>query len=366
MKILYIVGNRPQFIKLAVLHHEAKKRKEITEAVIHTGQHYSDDMSAVFFNELGIQLPVTNLDIHSFSHATMLGKMMKKLEPEITRENPDLVMVFGDTNTTLAGALTAKKLNIPIAHVEAGIRTWEEDMPEESNRYLTDRMSDYNFCCTGLNLKNLTLEGYNGTQIRSKVVYSGDVMLDAFHLFAPLFSGRTIPGDINIINNHYILFTLHRRQNIENTKVLSDIIRAVNAIHTEMPVICPLHPNTANIIKSESLTVDFKTISPVGYLDMQNLLSRSSYVITDSGGLQREAFFAKKPSLILMEKPFWPEVIEHGCSVSCDGGEQNILTSFAKLKQLKKDFNTSVFGNGDAAAVILQHLLDNVKKPAGG
>lgn len=362
MKILYIVGNRPQFIKLAVLHQEAKKNKDITESVIHTGQHFSDEMSAVFFNELGIDLPVTNLDIHSFSHATMIGKMIKKLEPAINSEHPDYVMVFGDTNTTLAGALTSKKLGIPVAHVEAGIRTWEEDMPEESNRYLTDRMSSFNFCCTQLNMENLRAEGYNGKQIRSEVVYSGDVMLDAFQLFSPLFSSRPLPPDIHITNNLYILFTLHRRQNIEDVDTLRGIIEALNSIHAEIPVVCPIHPNTANVLKTKGIETNFITIPPVGYPEMQNLLNKSSYVITDSGGLQREAFFAKKPSLILMETPFWPEVIEHGCSVNCNGKPENILASFKRLKELKKDFNSSIFGDGNAAAIILQALSNDLKK----
>ncbi len=365
MKLLYIVGNRPQFIKLAVLHAEAKKRPYITEFVIHTGQHYSDEMSAVFFSELGIGLPVTNLDIHSYSHATMIGKMMKELEPAIQSASPDCVMVFGDTNTTLAGALTAKKMGIPVAHVEAGIRTHEEDMPEESNRYLTDRVSAFNYCCTENNLRTLEKEGYDGVHIASTPLFSGDVMLDAFQLYKPLSESKALPADIHIINNNYILFTLHRRQNIENIALLKGIVEAMNSIHQEIPVVCPLHPNTAGVMKLHGIVPAFHVIAPLGYLHMQAMLSKCSYVVTDSGGLQREAFFARKPSVILMEKPFWPEVIEHGCSVSCSGQQEAILAAFRQLRTMKKDFNTGVFGNGKAAATILDHLDAQLNKSPG-
>lgn len=357
MKLLYVVGNRPQFIKLAVLHHEARKHASVQEVAIHTGQHYSSEMSAVFFEELHITLPVVNLYVSALPHAGMIGQMMIELEAIIPKHMPDYVVVFGDTNTTLAGALTAKKLGIPVIHIEAGIRTGNEEMPEESNRYLTDRIAAVNFCCTALNMATLSSEGY-GTAIQSEVVFSGDLMYDAYHLFADAYKNRRARFDplFNLPKN-FVLFTLHRKQNVEDPFVLQQIVLAINAINKTMPVFFAVHPNTANLITQRQLLVEAAMLPPQGYLDTQFLLQQSSFVITDSGGVQREAYFHQKPTLIVMDKPFWPEVMQHGCAVNSSTDCNGIVAAFAALSKKKPAFKRGVFGNGAAAAVIIQHLL---------
>jgi UDP-GlcNAc3NAcA epimerase len=358
MKVLYIVGNRPQFIKLAVLHQQAKQHPTIQEFVIHTGQHFSPEMSAVFFKELSIDLPINYLNIDCLPHATMIGQMMIALEPAIEKCIPDYIVVFGDTNSTLAGALTAKKMNIPVVHIEAGIRTFEENMPEESNRYLTDRISAVNFCCTPSGMEHLKNEGFDSSQVNSKIFYSGDLMLDAYNKFYPQFSKLTgIIDQLPVQKHEYILLTLHRKQNLEQPKILAEIIEAINEINRQIPVVCPLHPNTKKLLHEYKINYDFITIPPVGYLDMQSLLHNCKYVITDSGGLQREVFFAKKHALILMEKPFWPEVIEYGCALKSSSKKEDIVTSFAALLQIKRNFETGSFGSGNAAQIIINYLL---------
>jgi len=356
MNVLYIVGNRPQFVKLAVLHEEVKKHPFIRESVIHTGQHFSKEMSDVFFEELAIELPIVNLCIHSVSALAMIGRTIEALELEVTKQNPDIIVVFGDTNATLAGAIVAKKLAIPLFHVEAGIRTYEEDMPEESNRYIADRLADVNFCCTSLGVDNLHKEGYN---IRNKVINSGDLMLDAYHHYYDRFIQRSkYFSHLPELQGDYLVFTIHRKRNTTDNGILKNIIYALNEINKEISVICPLHPNTKNQIVTNKLQCEFTTIPPVSYLDMQYLIHNSVYVITDSGGIQREAFFAQKPTLILMENPFWPEVIEHGCAINCTGEKQEILKSFHELKKKERAFNPAIFGDGHAARIITKTMIE--------
>ncbi|HWJ25074.1 MAG TPA: UDP-N-acetylglucosamine 2-epimerase (non-hydrolyzing) [Flavisolibacter sp.] len=363
MKILYIVGNRPQFVKLAVLHHHIKQYPFIKETVIHTGQHFTEEMSDVFFEELLIDLPIIDLEVNSLSHVAMLGKFLEMLEPAILQEHPDLIIVFGDTNTTLAGALAGKKLQIPVVHIESGIRTFEEHMPEESNRYITDRVSSLNFCCTQLGVENLKKEGYNSGMIDTKVILSGDIMLDAYYYFQNQFSNKSDLFDAHSLEKgDYIICTIHRRQNIDDPDTLKNIIFALNEINKQCKIIFPIHPNTRKKLLKYGLQVDFKLISPLGYLDMQNVLQHCKYVITDSGGLQREAFFANKPVLILMEKPFWPEVIESGNALCCSAVHSEILSTFQQLKMKKKDNDISVFGRGNAAEIITRELISRFSK----
>jgi UDP-GlcNAc3NAcA epimerase len=357
MKVLYIVGNRPQFIKLAILHQQAKQFPFIKEFIIHTGQHFSTDMSAVFFQDLAIEIPVINLAIHSLSHVAMVGRTMEALELEIRSINPDCIVVFGDTNATLAGALTGKKLNIPVVHIEAGIRTFDESMPEESNRYITDRISAINFCCTELGMQNLEKEGFTFGNIASQIINSGDLMLDAYHYYKQHCINRNILQNVPITKNKFVLATIHRKQNIDHPESLQHIVSALNEINKDIPVVCPLHPNTKQTLEKNGITCSFITLPPIGYFDMQHLLHFAQYVITDSGGLQREAFFAQKPTLILMEKPFWPEVMEHGCSINSLSIKEKIINNFADLKNLKKESDPSIFGTGNAAEIIIQTLI---------
>jgi len=357
MNVLYIVGNRPQFVKLAVLHKEMAKHSFIKESIIHTGQHFTEEMSAIFFKDLGIDIPTVNLNIHSLSHVSLIGRTMEALETEIPKAAPDVIIVFGDTNATLAGALTAKKLGIPVVHIEAGIRTFDEGMPEESNRYIVDRMAAINFCCTKLNEKQLKKEGYM-TAIPSKVIFSGDLMLDAYLHFKNRFtrSTRLLDG-MGLTRKQYVVTTIHRRQNIEKVGALKNIIDALNKIHQQIPVVCPMHPNTKQVIDNNNWVCNFKVLPPQGYFEMQSLLHHCAYVITDSGGVQREAFFAKKPLVILMEHPFWPEVTHYGGAVYCGSENNQILNAFEKIKTVTIKNRTAVFGKGNAAAIITQEVV---------
>jgi UDP-GlcNAc3NAcA epimerase len=362
MNVLYIVGNRPQFVKLAVLHQEMAKHTFINESIIHTGQHFSDQMSDVFFRDLGIDLPTVNLNIHSLSHIALIAQTMEALEKEIPKVNPDVIVVFGDTNATLAGALTGKKLGIPVAHIEAGIRTFDETMPEESNRYLSDRIATINFCCTRLNEMQLKKEGFMKS-IPSKVIFSGDLMLDAYLYYKIHFGKSTkVLDDNGLVKNQYLLATIHRRQNIEDLSTLQNIIFSLNQIHKHIPVVCPLHPNTKRVLENNAITCEFKTIPPQSYFAMQTLLQNSSHVITDSGGVQREAFFAKKPLVIIMERPFWPEVTKYGGAVYCSGRGNELQQAFEKIKGLTIKNRTSVFGKGNAATIISNELISLFKK----
>lgn len=362
MNVLYIVGNRPQFVKLAVLHQEMAKHAFIKESIIHTGQHFSVEMSDVFFNELAIEIPTVNLNINSVSALAMIGRTMEALEIEIHKQCPDVIVVFGDTNATLAGALVAKKMMIPLFHIEAGIRTLEEGMPEESNRYLTDRLADVNFCCTYLGVENLHKEGFSGDTIHSKVFNSGDLMLDTYEFYFDRFIQLADRfKHLSILQDKYIICTIHRKQNTDCIKTLQNIVEALNEINKEITVICPLHPNTKNLIISNDIHCEFTIIPPVGYLDMQYLLHHADFVITDSGGVQREAFFAQKPTLIIMETPFWPEVLQFGCAVNCNGEKQLILDGFDALKKKERVFDKSIFGNGHAAESITNIIVEHVR-----
>jgi UDP-GlcNAc3NAcA epimerase len=358
MNILYVVGNRPQFIKLAILHDEMKKYGLVNETVIHTGQHFSTDMSEVFFGELLIDIPIVNLGIRKLSDGAMIGRTLESLETQTVSKKPDVIVVFGDTNSTLAGAIAGKKLNIPVAHIEAGIRTYQEDMPEESNRYLTDRLSLFNFCCTPLGLKNLAAEGYGvAGPIVSRPILSGDVMLDAFNKYHNRFAETCARSDLDGSDGNYVLATIHRRKNIEDPATLMNIITALNEVNENHQVICPLHPNTKNKIQNCAVNARFTISPPVGYFEMQRLLHHCSYVITDSGGVQREAFFASKPVLIVMDKPFWPEILENGNALNCSPFHTEIVSAFNKLKKQARENDVSIFGNGTAAQLIVKELI---------
>lgn len=365
MKIAHIVGNRPQFIKLSLLLRAWQRRTGDRTLIIHTGQHFSDNMSAIFFNEFGIPAPDHSLQIHSLSHNEMIGKMLVALDPVLALEKPDGVIVYGDTNTTLAGALAAKKRNIPLAHIESGIRTGKEDMPEESNRYVTDRLADLNFACTYLGMENLIREGYS----TARVFNTGDLMLDAAMLFKDKSREESVVlRDLPFAGPSFVLVTIHRAENAEDPAVLGSIIQALNIIHKQEPVVFPLHPRTRQLIDTHHIPVDFITTPPLGYMDMLALVQACRYVITDSGGLSREAFFFSKPALVVMQHPFWPEIFVHGRCLQAAALCEDILQKFQGLKVgvttpvsgmdgAGGPFNSSIFGDGNAADNICDILL---------
>lgn len=354
MTIMHIVGNRPQFIKLSLLHKALSRETGICSRIVHTGQHFSDDMSAIFFREFGIPVPDHYLQVHSLPHAVMIGEMLIRLDRILAVEPPDAVVVYGDTNTTLAGALAARKRNIPLMHVEAGIRTGEVDMPEESNRYVTDRLADLNFACTTLGLANLLQEGMPET----RVFQTGDLMLDAaLHFAAQARSSSALPADLGLSDKPFVLATIHRAENVDRPSALAAVVKALNCIHSDIPVVFPMHPRTEQVIMEQGLDPNWIHCPPLGYMDMLALVQASGYVITDSGGLSREAFFFHKPSVIVMNRPFWPEILAHGPSLSAAADAELIVARFQSLADADRPFDTSVFGEGHAADAISRLIL---------
>ncbi len=347
-KILHIVGNRPQFIKLAVLYKELVKEKKIIQKIIHTGQHYSANMSDIFFSELNIPLPDVNFNIQNSSPHIFIGNAAEALYNYFLDEKDAVVFTYGDTNTTLAAAVAAKRCGLRLVHFEAGVRTYDNSMPEETNRVLTDRLADVNYCCTQRNFQTMKGEGYGGT-IGSELVLTGDLMLDAFLQIEP--SGKNITN-----HKKYIVCTIHREGNLLNKQHLTDIVAALNKIHTSTPVITPIHPHTNKRLVEYGLMPTFDLLEPLGYADMKTLLMGAEYVITDSGGTSREAYFLQKKSLVVMDSPFWPEIMEVGCSIQTSADSTLILENLRKLHLLKSDFSTAIFGTGTAAENIRKHL----------
>jgi UDP-GlcNAc3NAcA epimerase len=355
MTIAHIVGNRPQFIKLSLLHRAISRHVGVHSRIIHTGQHFSDNMSAAFFREFDLPEPDEQLEINHLPHGEMIGRMLVGLDRSLAARRPDLIVVYGDTNTTLAAALAAKKRNIPLAHVEAGIRTGDEQMPEESNRYVSDRLADLRFACTRLNADHLLAEGMPpGT-----VHHTGDLMLDA-----ALFYGRrakqgsSYPGALLAPGQPFVLATIHRAENTDDPEALRQIVSALNDIHPEIPVVFPVHPRTTRALTDHRISLKVIPTPPLGYLDMLALVQASSFVITDSGGLSREAFFFCKPSIIVMKHPFWPEIFDNGPGKPSLADTRLILERFNAVRLDPRPFDTTVFGDGHAAEKISDILLN--------
>jgi UDP-GlcNAc3NAcA epimerase len=353
--IIHIVGNRPQFIKLSLLHRSLSGSAR--QQIIHTGQHHGHIMSTVFFRELEIPFPDHHLQVHSLPHGEMIGHMLIGLDRILAQERPDAVIVYGDTNTTLAGALAAKKRNIPLMHVEAGIRTGEEDMPEESNRYVSDRLADMRFACTYLGVDNLLKEGMPAGTVHN----TGDLMLDAALLFGPGAKDTSTLGPQWFADGRpFVLATIHRAENTDNPHALTAILQALNRIHADIPVVFPLHPRTTKVIDDHDLVLKAFTTPPLGYLDMLALVQAAGYVVTDSGGLSREAFFFQKPSVIVMKQMFWPEISLHGPSLAVAADTDAILTTFRAVQGSDRPFETGVFGDGHAAEKIGRLILNHL------
>lgn len=348
--IVHIVGNRPQFIKLAVLYQELHNSGKISQKIIHTGQHASPEMSDIFFQQLHIPEPDLILEPASNGHPdAFIADATMKLQQYFSSNKEIIAFVYGDTNTTLAAAIAARRTGTPLFHFEAGIRTGDNSMPEEINRIITDRLADTNYCCTFQNYQTMLAEGYTDA-INSRIVQSGDLMYDAY-LKIP-FAENKITSEKN-----YVACTIHRAANILSKEKLSAIIDALNTIHKEIPVILPLHPHTEKRIMEYGLQPSFTILSPLGYPEMKNLLSESDYVITDSGGAAREAFFSSKKSVVVMEKPFWPEIIGASCGINTSADTSQIINAFHQLPSLASNFQTPIFGSGNAAQIIAQGII---------
>ena len=353
MHLLTIVGARPQFVKAAVVSRAIASSHGIEEKIVHTGQHHDANMSDVFFEEMEIPRPAYHLGIHGLGHGAMTGQMMEKLEQLFLKEKPDAVLVYGDTNSTLAGALTACKLHIPVAHVEAGLRSFNMRMPEEVNRILTDRVSQWLFCPTQTAEANLTREGYPFGGM--KIHLCGDVMLDA-----ALYYAERSPGRSNILSTMgdgpFNLCTIHRAENTDDPDRLRTILSALSEIHQQMPVVCPLHPRTRKLALEKGLELPFTVIDPVGYFDMLELLKNCHAVLTDSGGLQKEAYFFQKPCITLREETEWTELVDGGYNTLAGADTNRIISAWQKAGSSQPDFSTRLYGDGHSADKIVQAL----------
>ena len=357
LKILTIIGARPQFIKASVVSKIIMETEKISEVIVHTGQHFDKNMSEVFFDQLCIPRPNYGLDINGRSHGDMTGQMLIDIEKVLLQEKPDRVMVYGDTNSTLAGALAAAKLHIPVVHVEAGLRSLNMKMPEEINRVVTDRMSDILFCPTQTAVNNLDNEGYpfvvtsGGRQRIEKV---GDVMQDC----AELFATRAHAPESFKIDGEFILATIHRAENTDYPERLKKIFSALNEVANTTPVVLPIHPRTRASISELNLdTRKLTLIDPVGYLEMLWLLKHCGLVVTDSGGLQKEAFFMGKACVTVREQSEWVELIEVGANELVGVDKIEILNSISKNMNRIVSDKKSLFGGGTAAKRIVQTLL---------
>lgn len=353
MKIVTVIGARPQFIKAAVVSRAFTLCEDIKEVIIHTGQHFDANMSDIFFDEMCIPRPDYNLDVNGLGHGAMTGQMLEKIEAVLLNEKPDWVLVYGDTNSTIAGALAAKKLHIKVAHVEAGLRSFNMNMPEEINRILTDRISDILFCPTKTAVDNLKREGYSN--ISSKIIQNGDVMQDA----ALFYAQRATKPDCNIPED-FILCTVHRAENTDDPERLKAIFEALETISETCRVVLPLHPRTRGKLLNSGY--DFSNskicfIDPVGYLEMVWLLNHCRLVMTDSGGLQKEAYFFNKFCITMRDETEWVELIECGYNFLTGSNYDKIITLYNELYNKGKiEERIPLYGNGDAGQKIVEAI----------
>jgi len=342
-KIITILGARPQFVKAAVLSRIIAIHKQVKEIIVHTGQHFDENMSAVFFSDMQIPKPKYNLNIHGLSHAAMTGRMLQKIEEVLLIEQPDAVVLYGDTNSTLAGALAAKKLHIKVVHIEAGLRSFNMMMPEELNRILTDRISDLLLCPTQKAIDNLNAEGFKN--FNTKYVLSGDIMKDAVAFYSTMVKEKsTVLQSEGLKESNFVLATIHRPENTDSKQKLSAIFNALDKINTKIKVVLPLHPRTKKYMKTYQINTDVLLINPVGYFDMLALLKNCKMVITDSGGLQKEAYFNKKFCIVTRTETEWVELMENGFAKIVGSDTQKIIDAFKEFEFKEKSFQKPLYG----------------------
>ncbi|MED4402738.1 UDP-N-acetylglucosamine 2-epimerase (non-hydrolyzing) [Metabacillus fastidiosus] len=351
MKIVTVLGARPQFIKAGPVSREIRKNHE--EIIIHTGQHYDANMSDIFFTELNIPKPDYHLNVGSGSHGVQTANMLIQIEEILLKETPDYVLVYGDTNSTLAGSLAASKLHIPIVHVEAGLRSFNKKMPEEVNRILTDHVSSFLFCPSDTSVNNLKEENI------TKHVYNvGDVMYDAVRYNQDIADKSTILTDIGAASKDYYLITVHRAENTEDRERIENILAAFSQI--EGTKVWPIHPRTKNKLLSYGIDLDkipgLKVIEPIGYLDMLCLEKNAKKILTDSGGVQKEAYFVQTPCVTLRDETEWIETLKDNANVLVGANTEKILEAV----QLTCDSDyPPIFGSGNTSEQIVKILSDN-------
>ena len=351
MKIVSVIGARPNFIKCAPLSREI--RKEFDEVTIHTGQHYDYEMNKIFFKELNIPEPDYHLGVGSGSHGEQTGEMLKRIEEVLMKEVPDLVLVYGDTNSTLAGALAASKLHIKVGHIEAGLRSFDRRMPEEINRVLTDHCSDLLFCPTETAVRNLEVEG-----ITNGVYLTGDVMVDALNENIEIAEKRSrILDEMDLKPEGYCLATVHRAENTDDFERLKSIADAFCEIEN---LVFPCHPRTEKCLREfglwDELVESVKVIKPVGYLDMLMLERNAKKILTDSGGVQKEAYILKVPCVTLRENTEWVETVEGGWNVLVGADKEKIVEMVNEFEP--EGAQRDVFGSGDVSEGIMEIIDD--------
>jgi UDP-GlcNAc3NAcA epimerase len=369
MAVLLIVGARPQFIKAAMIckgiaKYIKSKKIKIESKVLHTGQHYDNNMSKIFFKQLNIKAPDYNLGIHGMKNGSMIGRMIEGIEKILTKEMPDLVIVFGDTNSTIAGTIASKSNKIRVAHVEAGLRSYNINMIEEQNRVVTDRLSDLIFCPTKIAVENLKKEGITSNPYKKKLVNVGDVMYDYLIFYSKLLPKENkIIRKINLKRNNYILATIHRAENTDDKIRLKNIISSLNEISFRRKIVLPIHPRTKKMLMENKISAsNIKTIPPISYLYMLGLEKDCCAIVTDSGGIQKEAYFFKKPCITIRSETEWAELVEAGVNFLVDANDEEIRNKVEKSFTDKFNFNKKFYGNGEASDKIVNIIFKFVKE----
>jgi len=356
IKIQSVVGARPQFVKMAAFHRACMK-KDIKHYILHTGQHYDANMSEVFFDELDIPKPDQNLGIGGGSHGENTGRMIEAIEAILLKEKPDWLVVFGDTDSTLAAAIAATKIHIPIAHIEAGLRSFNRTMPEEVNRVLTDHVSSLLFTGTLSANENLKNEGVPESCIHT----CGDIMYDVAQYYKEKDNNTSILSELGLKPNQFVLATVHRAENTSTKEKMEAIVEIFSMI--EAQVVLPLHPRTAKSMKDFQLSFpeNLKIIQPIGYLDMLELESHAEMILTDSGGVQKEAYFHKKPCITLREETEWVELVHAGVNFIVGLDIDRVQAAVSQIKASELDFSQNLYGDGFSADRMVDRIIKESK-----
>tara|TARA_B100001093_G_C26826333_1_gene1014198 strand:+ start:674 stop:1786 length:1113 start_codon:yes stop_codon:yes gene_type:complete len=362
IRVASVVGARPQFMKASVLSKEFLRRSNFEEILIHSGQHFDHNMSSKIIDELFDKKFDFILSAGNKNEIDMTSYILSNLQKLFKKTKPDAVIVFGDTTTTLASALTARKMNIPIIHAESGVRNYDNYMPEEINRILVDRISTINICATSVGKNNLEKEGFGTDVIESKIKICGDLMYDAYLETINNFRSEFSPliKEHKLSEGKFILCTIHRSSNVDNLKTLKNIVTALNDINKFIPIIFPVHPRTKQKLLDFKLKLECITIDPITYKETIHLLKDCNSVITDSGGLVRESYFSKKLSLMLLESPVWPEINKEEASLNIKPEIDLIVQGFKKLQNLKPNYNNKIFGEGKTAGRIVDLIEEQI------
>jgi UDP-GlcNAc3NAcA epimerase len=381
IKLVTIIGARPQIIKAAALSRAIQTHfsKQITEIIVHTGQHYDENMSQVFFNELGIPQPNYNLQVGSGSHGLQTANMIIKIEEILKNEKPNAIVLYGDTNSTLAGGIAASKIHVPVIHIEAGLRSFNKNMPEEINRILCDHVSTLLFSPTLTGYRNLIREGFKENNLppyhadNPKIYHCGDIMYDNSMYFSKIAETKIdIEKKYGVQKGNYILCTIHRNNNTDDATRLTSLFDALLTIAEtdQLPLILPLHPRTSklleqnvspDVLKKVKHTNFIKLTDPASFLEMTALEKNAKLIITDSGGVQKEAFYFNKPCIVLRSETEWIEQVECGAAIIADADKVRILTAYQKLKHTDQINFPSLYGNGKAAEFICNEIINHLR-----